>query len=87
VVVHISPDIYDLAKNKLEEIAQARGFEGRLVVQAEPGLAAGDCRIEWAEGGIKRDEAATLAVINDAVARYVAARAGATNEDTGGPTQ
>jgi flagellar assembly protein FliH len=42
---------------------------------AEDGLAAGDCRIEWADGGVARDEAATLAVIDDAVARYIAARA------------
>ncbi len=74
VVVRVGPDIYDLTKEKLAEIAQARGFEGRLVVMSEEGLAAGDCRIEWADGGVARDEAATLAVIDDAVARYVAAR-------------
>jgi flagellar assembly protein FliH len=75
VVVRVGPEIYELAKEKLEAIAQARGFEGRLVVMSEEGLAAGDCRIEWADGGVARDEAATLAVIDDAVARYVAARA------------
>ncbi len=79
VVVHIGPEIHDMAKDKLEEIARARGFEGRLMVQAEDGLAPGDCRIEWADGGVKRDEAATRAVIDDAVARYVAARTAATN--------
>jgi flagellar assembly protein FliH len=75
VVVRVGPAIYEIAKEKLEEIAHARGFEGRLVVMAEDGLAAGDCRIEWADGGVARDEAATLAVIDDAVARYIAARA------------
>jgi len=75
VVVRVGPTIYEIAKDKLEAIAQARGYEGRLVVMAEDGLAAGDCRIEWAEGGVARDEAATLTVIDDAVARYVAARA------------
>jgi flagellar assembly protein FliH len=74
VVVRVGPDIYDLAKEKLEAIAQARGFEGRLVVMSEEGLSPGDCRIEWADGGVARDEAATLAVIDDAVTRYVAAR-------------
>jgi flagellar assembly protein FliH len=74
VVVRVGPAIYEIAKEKLEAIAQARGFEGRLVVMAEDSLAAGDCRIEWADGGVARDEAATLAVIDDAVARYVAAR-------------
>jgi flagellar assembly protein FliH len=79
VVVHIGAEIHDMAKDKLEEIARARGFEGRLMVQAEEGLKPGDCRIEWADGGVKRDEAATRAVIDDAVARYVAARTAAIN--------
>ena len=74
VVVRVGPAIYEIAKDKLDTIAQARGFTGRLVVMAEDSLAAGDCRIEWADGGVARDEAATLAVIDDAVARYVAAR-------------
>ena len=34
----------------------ARGFEGRLVVLAEPEIAPGDCRIEWADGGVVRDQ-------------------------------
>jgi flagellar assembly protein FliH len=78
VVVHISADIHEHAKSKLEEIAHARGFEGRLVVLSNPAMSPGDCRIEWADGGVARDRVATLAVIDDAVARYVAARTGAT---------
>ena len=74
VVVHIGADIYETAKTKLEEIAHARGFEGRLVVLSEAAMAPGDCRIEWADGGVARDRAATLAVIDDVVGRYVAAR-------------
>jgi flagellar assembly protein FliH len=74
VVVHIGADIYETAKAKLDEIAQARGFEGRLVVLSEPDMAPGDCRIEWADGGVARDRAASLAVIDDVVGRYVAAR-------------
>ena len=76
VVVHIGTEIYEAAKAKLEEIAGARGFEGRLVVMSDSAMAAGDCRIEWADGGVSRDRAATLAVIDDLVARYVAAREG-----------
>ena len=43
------------------------GFDGRLVVLAEPGIALGDCRIEWADGGLARDRAATEAAIGEAV--------------------
>ena len=43
---------------------------------AEPDIAPGDCRIEWADGGVKRDLAAIEAAIGEAVARYLAAQRG-----------
>src|SRR3954468_18849420 len=74
VVVRIAEAIYENAQARLGEIARLSGFEGRLVVLAEPGMALGDCRIEWADGGVSRDRAATEALIGEAVGRYVAAR-------------
>ena len=76
VVVRIAEPIYEQAHTRLEEIARVQGFDGRLVVLAEPGMALGDCRIEWADGGLARDRAKTEAAISEAVARYVAARRG-----------
>jgi len=78
VVIRVGNEIYDDAKDKLEEIARAKGFEGRLVVLADEAMAPGDCRIEWADGGVNRDQAATLSAIDDVVGRYVAARITAT---------
>ncbi|HLA20422.1 MAG TPA: FliH/SctL family protein, partial [Pseudolabrys sp.] len=77
IVVRIDADIYETAKDKLAEIAHARGFEGRLMVTPDPAMAPGDCRIEWADGGVTRDQAATLSAIDDVVGRYVAARTSA----------
>ncbi len=74
ISVHIGADIFEAAKDKLENIAQTRGFDGRLVVQPDDTMAPGDCRIEWADGGVIRDRAATMAVIDEVVSRYVAAR-------------
>ena len=79
IVVRIGADIYDTAKDKLEEIARSRGFEGRLLVTSDATMAPGDCRIEWAEGGVIRDRAAILSAIDDVVGRYVAARTTAVN--------
>ena len=79
VAVRVGADIYDTAKAKLEETAQAGGFEGRLVVMSDPDMAPGDCRIEWADGGVTRDHAATLSAIDDVVGRYVAARTASVN--------
>jgi flagellar assembly protein FliH len=79
VVVRLAADIYETAKDKLEEIARAGGFEGRLVVMSDATMAPSDCRIEWADGGVNRNQAATLSAIDDVVGRYVAARTTAIN--------
>jgi flagellar assembly protein FliH len=75
IVVRVGADIFDQAQEKLVEIAHARGIEGRLVVLADETMKPGDCKIEWADGGVIRDQAATLSAIDDVVGRYVAARA------------
>jgi flagellar assembly protein FliH len=74
VVVRVNDALYEQASETLAAIARDRGFDGRLVVLAEPGIAAGDCRIEWADGGIVRDRGAIDATIAELIARYLAAR-------------
>jgi flagellar assembly protein FliH len=76
IVVRVNSELYSDAKQRLEEVARARGFEGRLVVMSEGDIAPGDCRVEWADGGLKRDRAATEAAIAEAVGRYITARRG-----------
>lgn len=74
VAIRVNDALYEGARARLEEIARMHGFDGRLVVLAAPEVAVGDCRIEWADGGMVRDRAAVEATITDAVSRYVAAR-------------
>jgi flagellar assembly protein FliH len=87
VVVRVNDELHASAREKLEQTTRAGGFEGRLVVLAEPDIALGDCRIEWADGGLKRDSAAIQAAIDEAVARYIAGRRGEihASERPGGP--
>ena len=74
VVVRVNDALLAVAKERLGEAARSRGFEGRLVVIAEPDIAVGDCRIEWADGGLNRDSGKTEAAIAEMVGRYVTAR-------------
>ncbi len=74
IAVRVNDALYATAKERLEDIVRTRSFEGRLVVLAEPDIALGDCRIEWADGGINRDTAATEAAIAAAVDGYIGAR-------------
>jgi flagellar assembly protein FliH len=88
VVVRVNDALYAAAREKLDDIVKASGFGGRLVVMAEPEIAPGDCRIEWADGGVNRDRAASEAAIVEAVARYVAARRNAaTPQDSTGRSE
>ena len=74
VAVRVGPAIYETAKEKIEGIARERGFEGRLAVMPDETLAPGDCRIEWADGGVVRDQAATASAVDEMVNRYISAR-------------
>lgn len=74
VTVRIATDIHEVANAKIEEIARTHGFDGRLAVISDESLAPGDCRVEWADGGIIRDHTATASTIDETVARYIAAR-------------
>ena len=74
VVVRVNDEVHEMASTKLDEIARARGFEGRLMVLADPEIGVGDCKIEWADGGVVRNAAKTDVVIGNAIGRYLGAR-------------
>jgi flagellar assembly protein FliH len=83
IVVRVSGSQHATLAPELDRIARANGFEGRLVVLGEEDIAPGDCRLEWADGGVVRNAAATEATIGQAVARYITARRRATEPVTG----
>jgi flagellar assembly protein FliH len=74
VVVRVNDAQHASVGKPIEEMVRARGLASHLVVLAEPDIQIGDCRIEWADGGVNRDRRATEAVIDEAVSRYVKAR-------------
>jgi flagellar assembly protein FliH len=72
LVVRINESLYDSARERIERLAKQSGFEGRLVILAEPEIQAGDCRIEWADGGVVLERSTIEAKINELVGRYMA---------------
>jgi flagellar assembly protein FliH len=74
LVVRINDQLYEATHAHIEALAKQSGFSGRLVILAEPGIDAGDCRIEWADGGVVRDRAAIEGKIDELVGRYIASR-------------
>ncbi|MGY8677428.1 FliH/SctL family protein [Bradyrhizobium sp. UFLA05-153] len=76
LVVRINDALYESARERIERLAKQSGFEGRLVILAEPEIATGDCRIEWADGGVVLERGAILGKIDELVGRYLASRKG-----------
>jgi flagellar assembly protein FliH len=74
LVVRISDSLYEDARERIEKLSKQSGFEGRLVILAEPSIPTGDCKIEWADGGVVLERAAIEAKINELVGRYMASR-------------
>jgi flagellar assembly protein FliH len=74
LVVRINDTLYEAARERIERLTKQSGFAGRLVILAEPDIDTGDCRIEWADGGVVLERAAIEAKINELVGRYMASR-------------
>jgi flagellar assembly protein FliH len=74
LVVRINDSFYEAAQARIEALAKQSGFAGRLIILAEPSIPTGDCRIEWADGGVVLERAAIEAKINELVGRYIASR-------------
>ena len=74
LVIRINDALYEAAREQIERLAKQSGFEGRLVILAEPEIETGDCKIEWADGGVVLERAAIEARIDELVGRYIASR-------------
>ena len=74
LVVRINESLYEAARERIERLAKRSGFEGRLVILAEPEIPTGDCKIEWADGGIALERGAIEAKVGELVGRYMASR-------------
>jgi flagellar assembly protein FliH len=55
---------------RLTAIAQEEGYEGRVLIAADPAMTGADCRIEWRGGGAERSEQ----IIEEALTALIAHR-------------
>ena len=73
VAVRVAPDLVEPAREKLAKIAREIGLDAKMIVLGEPEIDSGDCRIEWADGGIIRDQALLKSTLESAVTRALTA--------------
>lgn len=72
-IVRVADSMIDEVRPHLEQMVESYGFTARLIVVGDPALGAGDCRIEWGEGGVERDTNRLLEDVSRAVERNLEA--------------
>ena len=70
ITLRAAPAVTEVLQSRLDDIAHEEGYEGRVLIAADPAMKAGDCRIEWRGGGAERSEQA----IEDALSALIAHR-------------
>lgn len=71
ITVRIAPTLQAELSPGLQVVAAACGADGRLRIITDAGIAAGDCRIEWRDGGLLRDRQAMSRMIDQVIERSV----------------
>lgn len=84
LVIRCHPDIADAIRDLATAHMQTSGFAGRLVVMGDPDIRLGDGRLEWVDGGLVRDIAATSRDIDHVISAYLAARSGMASQEESG---
>ncbi len=68
LVVRVNESEFDSVNTKVQDIATQKAYAGKVVVLADAQIAAGDCRVEWADGGMERNTATTWTDVEAVVA-------------------
>ena len=69
ITLRAAPDVIAALEGRIAAIAHEEGYDGRVMMAADPAIAGADCRIEWRGGGSERSEAAIEAALDALIAR------------------
>lgn len=70
--IRVPVEQVDEPGERVQAVAATRGYEGRLTVLGDDELKPGDCRIEWAQGGMIRDREQIWSAIETAIEQALA---------------
>ncbi len=69
ITLRAAPQVIAALEDKVSAIAHEEGYDGRVMLAADPQIAGADCRIEWRGGGSERSEAAIEAALDALIKR------------------
>ncbi len=70
ITLRAAPAVVAVLAERLADIANEEGYEGRVMIAADAAMTGADCRIEWRGGGAERSEQA----IEDALTALISHR-------------
>jgi flagellar assembly protein FliH len=70
ITLRASPAVVEVLEPRITDIAHEEGYDGRVMIAADPHITGADCRIEWRGGGAERSEQA----IEEALTALIAHR-------------
>lgn len=93
VVVRTAADLVDTLSERIDPLAEASGFAGKIALLPDETLSPSDVRVEWADGGVERDtgrlwdevERILAATLGDSPAETVSPAAAAARQETDTP--
>jgi flagellar assembly protein FliH len=56
ITLRAAPAVTEVLEPRLTDIAHQEGYDGRVMIAADPSMTGADCRIEWRGGGAERSE-------------------------------
>jgi flagellar assembly protein FliH len=74
LVVRCHPEMADAIRESATQHVNTTGFAGRLLIMGDEDIRLGDGRMEWVNGGVVRDIAATSSQMDRQISDYLAAR-------------
>jgi len=72
IIVRLNEMHVEGFRQRIDAVATATGFSGRVAVVADPALGQDDARVEWSDGGVERNTAQIWQEIDAAIQRYIA---------------
>ena len=69
VTVRLHPDEVEQIRDHAGQFVDNTSFDGKLIFTADPRINAGDCRVDWGDGGAERDQTRLTEEIDSVIAR------------------
>jgi flagellar assembly protein FliH len=71
LVVRASETVVDHLRERIDTLTAAQGFAGAVILLPDDSMRAGDCRVEWADGGAERNPSSLTSRIDEIVKRHL----------------